>query len=141
MTFLKSLRLVSGVLLAMLLTPQLHAAALQPAARGEIEGLLSRLAGSGCQFNRNGGWHKASEAQTHLRRKLDYLEDKDAVGSTEQFIERAATKSSRSGKPYQVRCSKRAPVASSQWLRTELKVFVPRQKIKMATHKWRAIAR
>ena len=140
MTHLKFLRHVA--FFAMLLTTsQLYAASLPPAARGEIESLLSRLGASNCEFKRNGSWHTASEARTHLRRKLDYLEDKDAVGSTEQFIVRAATKSSMSGKPYQVRCSKRAPVASSQWLRTELKVFVPRQKIKMATHKWRAIAR
>ena len=51
MTNLKSLRrAVQGALLAMLLSaPQLHASSLPPAARGEIEGLLSRLVASGCQ--------------------------------------------------------------------------------------------
>ena len=122
-------RAVQGVLLALLLsTSQLYAASLPPAARGEIESLLSRLAASGCQFKRNGSWHSAQEAQAHLRRKLDYLEDKEAVASTEQFIERAATKSSMSGKPYQVRCSKRAPMASSQWLRSELKALRAKAK-------------
>lgn len=82
--------------------------------------MLSRLAASGCQFKRNGSWHSASEAQAHLRRKLDYLEGRGWVGNTEQFIERAATKSSLSGKPYQVQCNNAAPVPSSQWLHTEL---------------------
>ena len=45
------------------------------------------------------------------------------VSSTEQFIERAATKSSMSGKPYQVQCNNQKPVASSLWLRSELQVL------------------
>lgn len=106
---------------AMLLSASpLHAASLPPAAQDEIEGLLSRLGSSGCQFQRNGSWHTAEEAQAHLRRKLDYLIDRDAVASAEQFIERAASKSSRSGKAYEMQCGKQAPVASGQWLRTQL---------------------
>jgi hypothetical protein len=117
-------RAVQGLPLALLLsTSQLYAASLPPAARGEIEGLLSRLAASGCQFKRNGSWHTAEEAQAHLRRKLDYLVDRGAVASTEQFIERAATQSSISRKPYQVQCNNQAPVASSRWLRSELRVL------------------
>jgi hypothetical protein len=122
MARLKPLRhIVQGVLLAVLLgAPQLYAAPLSPAARGEIEGLLSRLAASGCQFKRNGSWHTAVEAQVHLRRKLDYLVDKGAVASAEQFIERAASQSSMSSQAYQVKCGSQAPVPSSAWLRTEL---------------------
>jgi hypothetical protein len=117
-------RTVQGVLLALLLsTSQLYAASLPPAVRGEIEGLLSRLAASGCQFKRNGSWHTAEEAQAHLRRKLDYLVDRGAVASTEQFIERAATQSSISGKPYQVQCNNQVPVASSRWLLHELRLL------------------
>ncbi len=142
MTHLKPLRqIVQGALLATLLNAsQLYAAPLPLAARGEIEGLLSRLGASGCQFKRNSSWHTAVEAQAHLRRKLDYLVDKDAVGSTEQFIERAATKSSMSGKPYQVQCGNEAPVPSSQWLRTELKVLRARAGIKPPLE-YKAIAR
>jgi hypothetical protein len=112
---------VQGALLAMLLGAlPLRAAALPVAARREIEGLLSRLASSGCQFKRNGNWYSAVEAQAHLRRKLDYLLDKGVVASAEQFIERAASQSSMSGRAYQVKCGSQAPVASGQWLRTEL---------------------
>jgi len=117
-------RVVRGGLLALLLAvPQGYAASLPPAARGEIEALLSRLAASGCQFRRNGSWHKAEEAQAHLRRKLDYLVDKGAVASTEQFIERAASRSSISGRDYQVRCAGQAPVPSGEWLRAELQTM------------------
>lgn len=110
-------RVVLGALLAVLLAvSRLDAAPLPPAARGEIEALLSQLAASGCQFKRNGSWHTAEEAQVHLRRKLDYLVDKGAVASAEQFIERAASKSSVSGQVYQVKCGSEAPVASGAWL-------------------------
>ena len=116
---LKPLR--HAVFIAMLLTAsQLYAVSLTPAARGEIEDLLSRLGTSDCKFKRNGSWHTSEKAQAHLHRKLDYLVDRDAVASAEQFIERAASKSSKSGKPYQVQCSNQAPVSSSQWLHTEL---------------------
>lgn len=97
-----------------------HAAALAPAARAEIDSLLSRLAASGCQFKRNGSWHTAVEAQAHLRRKLDYLAGKGAVSSAEQFIERAASTSSVSGRAYQVKCGSHPPVSSGTWLRAEL---------------------
>lgn len=117
-------RIVQGALLALLLAAQQACAApLPPAARGEIEVLLARLAASGCQFKRNGSWHTATEAQAHLRRKLDYLVEKGAVASTEQFIERAASRSSISGRVYQVRCGSASPVASGEWLRAELQAM------------------
>ena len=57
------------------------------AARAEIDALLSSLAASGCEFNRNGSWHTGAQAREHLLRKLDYLEGKDAVKRAEDFIE------------------------------------------------------
>ena len=92
-----------------------------PPVRAEIDALLAKLETSGCDFQRNGQWYKASDAKAHLLRKLDYLEDKSLVATTEQFIERAASTSSRSGKPYFVRCGSAAPVESAAWLRDMLK--------------------
>jgi len=113
-----------AVLAAMLLFASLSpAASLSSASRAEIDSLLSRLAASGCQFGRNGSWYTPTEAQAHLRKKLDYLIDKGAVASTEQFIERAATKSSVSGRAYQVRCGGSPPVPSSAWLHSELQAL------------------
>lgn len=95
------------------------AAPLPPAARTEVDALLSRLQASGCQFNRNGSWHAGAEARGHLQKKLDYLVGKGLVQTAEQFIERGAS-SSMSGKPYLVRCGSQAPVESAQWLKAEL---------------------
>lgn len=88
--------------------------------RAEIDALLSKLQSSGCQFNRNGSWYSGAEAKSHLMRKLEYFEDKGTVKSTEQFIELAASKSSSSGKPYQVKCGNAAAMTSQQWLNAEL---------------------
>lgn len=96
---------------------------LTPAARGEIDALLTRLAASGCEFQRNGSWHAGEQARAHLLRKLDYLLDHDAVASPEQFIERAATRSSVSGRPYQVRCGATPPVESGTWLAGQLRAL------------------
>ena len=97
-----------------------NAASLAPAARAEIDDLLSRLEASSCTFNRNGTWYPATEARSHLLRKLKYLEDRGAVETTEQFIERAALSSSTTGQPYLVQCGSGAPVQSGTWLRSQL---------------------
>jgi Family of unknown function (DUF5329) len=99
------------------------AASLSPAARAEIDGLLSRLEASLCTFNRNGTWYPATEAKSHLLRKLTYLEDRGAVESAEQFIERAASSSSTTGKPYRVKCGSDASVESGPWLRSQLQLI------------------
>jgi hypothetical protein len=99
------------------------AAPLSAAARTEIEGLLSELAASSCEFNRNGTWYGADVARTHLLRKLKYLEDRDAVQTAEQFIERAASGSSVTGRPYLVRCGNAGAVPSETWLRARLQAM------------------
>jgi hypothetical protein len=88
--------------------------------RAEIEALLARLEASGCQLSRNGTWYSGPEAKDHLLRKLEYLEGKGDIPSTEQFIEFAASKSSSSGKAYSVRCGGQSPVASQVWLTQQL---------------------
>lgn len=97
-----------------------QAAPAAPAVRAEIEALLVKLQSSGCEFNRNGSWHSGADAKAHLIRKLEYLENKTSLRSTEQFIELAGTSSSSSGRPYQVKCGGGAAVPSAQWLTREL---------------------
>jgi hypothetical protein len=99
------------------------AASLSPAARAEIDALLSRLEESSCTVNRNGTWYPAAEAKTHLLRKLKYLEDRGMVRSAEQFIELAGSSSSTTGKPYLVKCGSGATVESGTWLLSELQVM------------------
>lgn len=88
--------------------------------RAEIDAMLNRLETSACEFQRNGNWHGSGRAKAHLLDKLGYIEKRGTVQSAEQFIELAASRSSVSGKPYQVRCGGAAPVESNQWLREQL---------------------
>lgn len=100
-------------------TPSL-AGTLAPVAADEINHLLTHLQSSGCQFNRNGDWHDATEATEHLQKKLNYAVDKGAITSAEEFIDQVASQSSLSGKHYQVHCNQAAPQPSGQWLHAEL---------------------
>ena len=86
----------------------------------EVNFLLGFVEGSGCEFYRNGTWHDSKAAQSHLRDKYKYLVASNLVNTAEEFIERAATESSFSGKPYEVRCNGGATMTSNQWLRKEL---------------------
>jgi len=99
------------------------AAAPPAAARAEIERLLAFVANSGCQFNRNGTWYPAPEASAHLADKERYLAERGQITSAEDFIAKAATKSSMTGKPYTVRCGSEPVIASDEWLTAELRRF------------------
>ncbi len=113
-----------GILLAMLLgvavVPSTLYAAPGATARAEIGGLMQALEDSGCRFQRNGSWHDAAEARSHLQRKYDYLLKRGLADSAEQFIERAASRSSISGKPYRVACPGRAEQDAAPWFRQQL---------------------
>jgi len=105
---------------SLLLGPVCHAGELPPAAGAEIAHLFTYLETSGCDFYRNGSRYGSREAAAHLRRKYQYLLEKGMVSSAEEFIERASSKSSSSGKPYQVRCGGGKLTESGPWLRAEL---------------------
>lgn len=110
-----------GVGVALGLAAAAASAAPTPApVRAEVDALLGRLQASGCEFSRNGSWHGAAEARTHLLRKLDHLEGRTTLQSAEQFIAQAATASSTTGLAYQVRCGATPAVPSAQWLTREL---------------------
>ena len=93
------------------------------ATQAEISHLLAYLRTSGCEFQRNGTWYSARDATAHLERKSQYLVKHAQIGSAEDFIERAASKSSMSGEPYLVRCQLDQTVPSAVWLRAELDRF------------------
>ncbi|MCD6060617.1 MAG: hypothetical protein K0S16_928 [Moraxellaceae bacterium] len=96
---------------------------LSPAGRAEVAHLFAHLQQSGCQFNRNGSWYAAGEAVAHLQKKFDYLQKKKLVASAEDFIARAASESSVSGKPYLVKCGATAAVPSGAWFRAALEKY------------------
>jgi hypothetical protein len=91
-----------------------------PDAQREISHLLQYLEASKCAFYRNGSWHSSLEARAHLEEKYRYLQNLSLVSSAEDFLARAATGSSISGEPYQVRCDGQPAIGSAQWLRIEL---------------------
>ena len=109
---------ILGVLLLGLMLPA--SAAPSEKAKAEIAGLMDALSSSGCRFQRNGSWHDAAEARAHLQRKYDYLLKKDKVDSAEQFIDRAASRSSLSGRAYRVECDGKEQDAAS-WFNGKLK--------------------
>lgn len=90
-----------------------------PQTADEIRGLLEFVEQSDCRFIRNGAEYSGPRARAHLERKLDYLESKNRVKSAEDFIDLAATKSSMSGRTYEVRCSDGTEPAGI-WLHREL---------------------
>lgn len=97
------------------------AAEMTPAAVREVNALLERIEKSGCEFSRSGTWYDGAAARKHLQRKYDYLVERKYLGSAEDFVTHAATKSSMSGKPYGIRCAGAAEVPSAQWLEAELR--------------------
>jgi Family of unknown function (DUF5329) len=103
------------LVLGLALAPVVRAA--PPAiAQTEITYLLGFIASSACEFFRNGSWYDGKKAAAHLRDKYEILATGDRIQTAEDFIELAATKSSLSGQPYQVRCSGERAVTSNQWL-------------------------
>jgi hypothetical protein len=115
-------RLRAALALALII-PGSALAAPGETARREIAGLIGALDGSSCHFQRNGSWHDAAEARAHLQRKYDYLLKKDKVDTAEQFIERAASQSSMSGKPYRIACPGQPEQTAAVWFGARLKAL------------------
>jgi hypothetical protein len=84
----------------------------------EIDYLLKAVGSSGCEFIRNGERHDSREAEDHLRMK--YRKAKSYAPTSEKFIDRLASKSYLSGKPYFIECASEERIASGQWLMQRL---------------------
>jgi hypothetical protein len=91
-----------------------------PNVHTEVEYLLQYIETSGCSFYRNGTWYDGTHARAHLSTKYDYLAERQLIGNAEDFINKAATRSSMSGKPYKIRCTDGIEVESGPWLRLVL---------------------
>lgn len=83
----------------------------------EILYLLEYVADSGCTFIRNGVEHESTDAADHLH--LKYQRGKRYAGTAEQFIDRLASGSSWTGKPYSVTCQGKTEL-SGTWLHRAL---------------------
>ena len=72
-------------------------------------------------MERNGSEHDADVAVEHIQRKYDYY--RDEIKTTEDFIERSATRSSLSGRAYHVLCPGKKPRSTGEWLKEELERY------------------
>jgi hypothetical protein len=104
---------------------------LPPGARAddipaEIEYLLTTIGNSDCTFIRNGKRHDARDAEAHLRMK--YRRGKRYAPTSEKFIERLASKSSLSNKPYYIECKSEERMAFGPWLMQRLKELRQRKR-------------
>jgi hypothetical protein len=96
----------------------LHAFA---STQDEIDHLLSFVASTDCEYERNGTMHSGTEAVEHINKKYAYY--LDDIESTEDFIKYAATKSKMSGKYYKINCSDQSSMRSKDWLLAELMAY------------------
>jgi opacity protein-like surface antigen len=90
----------------------------------EIAYLIGFVRHSSCTFIRNGTEYSGTEAADHVQAKYDYY--KDDIKTVEDFIERAASKSVLSGKPYEVRCDGKT-MPAADWIRAEDSAYRSRQ--------------
>ena len=87
-------------------------------AAAEIDFLISAIGDSGCDFIRNGKRHSARDAEDHIRMK--YRRGRRYAPTADLFIERLASRSSMSKKPYWIDCAGEERVESGAWLRARL---------------------
>jgi hypothetical protein len=115
-------------------TPTLVVEESQPAAppkdsgedeRNKIERLLEALKTSDAVFIRNGVDYSGADAAAHLRRKWNSAGDK--IKTAQQFIDELASKSSSSGKPYQIRRADGTIVDSQGWFEALLSTIEAKQ--------------
>jgi len=82
----------------------------------EIAHLIDFVRHSPCTFIRNGTEYPGGEAADHIQAKYEHF--KDEIKTVEDFIDRAASKSLMSGKPYEVRCDGKT-MPAADWIRAE----------------------
>lgn len=73
----------------------------------------------GAVFIRNGSEYDATKAAAHLRMKRDYAGKR--IKTAEQFIEKLATESSMTGKPYKIRFADGRTVDSAVYFHEQLR--------------------
>jgi len=96
-------------------------AARADATATEVAYLLDAIRHSSCTFIRNGSNYDGPAAADHIQAKYEHF--KPDIHSTEDFIDRAATKSLLSGEPYRVRCGSNPPMLAPDWLRGLLQSY------------------
>ncbi len=80
----------------------------------EIEYLLTSVGSSNCKFIRNGTQHPASDAESHLRMK--YGKAHRHIDNADEFINKLASESSWTHKPYTLACPEEEIQSTKIWL-------------------------
>ena len=124
--------LAVALFLALAIPVALRAQTLPAAERQKIEALIKYVGGlKDAQFIRNGSSYEVSTAVRFLRRKWEANDSE--VKTARDFIDKVATFSGTSGKPYLIRFKDGAEVTTQQYLITELSRIETRAK-DQATH-------
>ena len=111
------MKTVISTTLLMLLCHIPLAWAVPPQTEREIDQLLDYIGSSDCEFERNGSTVTPARARSHI--ELKYGNTRRYIDNSEDFIKYAATRSSLTGRAYQVRCNGvEQPTAA--WLQTAL---------------------
>ena len=87
----------------------------------EIDFLLRSIGSSNCTFIRNGDRYDSRSAEDHLRMK--YRRGKRYAATSEDFIERLASKSYLSKKAYYIECQGDEKIPSGDWLLERLSEY------------------
>lgn len=112
------MRLPTAILLLLLLPLAAFANDDVPA---EIDFLLTSVGNSNCTFIRNGNRYDSRAAEDHLRMK--YRNGKRYASTSENFIERLASKSYLSKKLYYIECEGEEKIPSGDWLLERLSEY------------------
>ena len=112
-----SLRTSTLLLLVLLASPSLQADTVEE----EIDFLINQVATSGCVFVRNSDRNDPAAAADHL--SLKRRRGKRYATSAEKFIDRLASKSSWTGKPYVIVCPETGEHTANARLHAELQSY------------------
>ncbi len=88
-----------------------------PFERQRIEALLRHVEAATVVFIHEGVEYDGAEAAAHLRRK--YAPAQDEIQTLEQFIQEIGSRSSTTGRPYQVKVPSGAIMPADEWLRQQ----------------------
>ena len=90
-----------------------------PQEQKEIDLLIDAIEQSDLIFIRNGIEYSTGEAAIHIRNKFEAVGPK--VSTVDAFIDKVASRSSLSGKPYLVKTPDGRTIKASDWLRRKAK--------------------
>ncbi|KQU87160.1 hypothetical protein ASC78_05650 [Variovorax sp. Root318D1] len=121
---MSSFRFLRTALFALLLGAAAALAQATPSASEQklIDTLILRVSNMKTMtFMRNGDAHNAANAAKHMQAKFDHF--KDEIVTAEDFIDRCASRSEMTGKPYQVKMPNGAVRDAKEFLTAELRTL------------------